>query len=51
MSVFARSFLLIAALIVTAVAASFQIYRVYEREPRSREHREDRPAPGGAAPH
>jgi two-component system osmolarity sensor histidine kinase EnvZ len=36
-SVFARSFLLIAALIVTAVAASFQIYRVYEREPRSRE--------------
>ena len=34
---FARSFLLIAALIVTAVLASFQIYRVYEREPRSRE--------------
>ncbi|HZO03956.1 MAG TPA: ATP-binding protein, partial [Burkholderiales bacterium] len=29
--------LLIAALIVTAVLASFQIYRVYEREPRSRE--------------
>ncbi len=37
MSLFARSFLLIAALIVTAVLASFQIYRVYEREPRSRE--------------
>ncbi len=37
MSVFARSFLLIAGLIVTAVLASFQIYRVYEREPRSRE--------------
>jgi two-component system, OmpR family, osmolarity sensor histidine kinase EnvZ len=33
----ARSFLLIAALIITAVLASFQIYRVYEREPRSRE--------------
>src|SRR5690348_7895588 len=37
MSLYARSFLLIAALIVTAVLASFQIYRVYEREPRSRE--------------
>jgi two-component system osmolarity sensor histidine kinase EnvZ len=37
MSLFARSFLLIAALIVTAVLASFQIYRVYEREPRSTE--------------
>lgn len=37
MSLFARSLLLIAALIVTAVLASFQIYRVYEREPRSRE--------------
>jgi two-component system osmolarity sensor histidine kinase EnvZ len=36
-TVFARSFLLIAALIVTAVLASFQIYLVYEREPRSRE--------------
>jgi two-component system osmolarity sensor histidine kinase EnvZ len=36
-SLFARSFLLFAALIVTAVLASFQIYRVYEREPRSRE--------------
>jgi len=32
-----RSVLLIAALIVTAVLASFQIYRLYEREPRSRE--------------
>jgi two-component system osmolarity sensor histidine kinase EnvZ len=36
-SLFARSFLLIAALIVTAVLASFQIYRIYELEPRSRE--------------
>jgi len=36
-SLFARSFLLIAGLIVTAVLASFEIYRVYEREPRSRE--------------
>jgi len=37
MTLFARSFLLIALLIVTAVLASFQIYRVHEREPRSRE--------------
>ena len=37
MSLLARSFLLIAALIVTAVLASFQIYRIYELEPRSRE--------------
>src|SRR5687768_5800928 len=37
MTLFARSFLLIALLIVTAVLASFQIYRVYEREPRSTE--------------
>ena len=37
MSLFARSFLLIALLIVIAVAAAFQVYRVYEREPRSRE--------------
>ncbi|MGQ0546448.1 MAG: ATP-binding protein [Betaproteobacteria bacterium] len=37
MTLFARSFVLFAALIVTAVLASFQIYRVYEREPRSRE--------------
>jgi two-component system, OmpR family, osmolarity sensor histidine kinase EnvZ len=36
-SLLARSFLLIAALIVTAVLASFQIYLAYEREPRSRE--------------
>jgi two-component system, OmpR family, osmolarity sensor histidine kinase EnvZ len=36
-TLFARSFLLIALLIVTAVLASFQIYRIYEREPRSRE--------------
>ncbi len=37
MNLFSRAFLLIALLIVTAVLASFQIYRVYEREPRSRE--------------
>ncbi|HEX7055218.1 MAG TPA: ATP-binding protein [Burkholderiales bacterium] len=37
MTLFARAFLLIALLIVTAVLASFQIYRLYEREPRSRE--------------
>ena len=37
MTLFARAFLLIALLIVTAVLASFEIYRVYEREPRSRE--------------
>ncbi|HEX4928941.1 MAG TPA: ATP-binding protein [Burkholderiales bacterium] len=37
MTLFARAFLLIALLIVTAVVASFQIYRLYEREPRSRE--------------
>ena len=37
MTLFARSFLLIAALITTAVLASFQIYRIYERGPRSRE--------------
>jgi two-component system osmolarity sensor histidine kinase EnvZ len=36
-TLFARSFLLIALLIVTAVLASFAIYRAYEREPRSRE--------------
>jgi two-component system, OmpR family, osmolarity sensor histidine kinase EnvZ len=36
-TLFARSFLLIALLIVTAVLASFQIYRIYEREPRSAE--------------
>ena len=37
MTLFARAFLLIALLIVTAILASFQIYRVYEREPRSNE--------------
>jgi len=36
-TLFARAFLLIALLTVTAILASFQIYRVYEREPRSRE--------------
>jgi two-component system, OmpR family, osmolarity sensor histidine kinase EnvZ len=36
-TLFARAFLLIAALIVAALLASFQIYSVYEREPRSRE--------------
>ena len=37
MTLFGRAFLLIALLTVTAILASFQIYRVYEREPRSRE--------------
>ncbi len=37
MTLFWRSFLLIAALIVVSVLASFQIQRVYEREPRARE--------------
>ena len=37
MTLFWRSFLLIAALIVVSVLASFQILRVYEREPRARE--------------
>ena len=37
MTLFARAFLLIALLIVMAVLASFQIYLVHEREPRSRE--------------
>ncbi len=37
MTLFARAFLLVALLIVTAILASFQIYRLYEREPRSRE--------------
>lgn len=37
MTLLGRSFLLIAALIVLAVLASFEIYRVYERGPRSRE--------------
>jgi len=36
-TLFARAFLLIALLTVTAILASFQIYRIYEREPRSRE--------------
>jgi two-component system osmolarity sensor histidine kinase EnvZ len=37
MSLFARSFLLIALLILASAAATFQLYRVYEREPRARE--------------
>jgi two-component system osmolarity sensor histidine kinase EnvZ len=37
MTLFWRSFLLIAALLVVSVLASFQITRVYEREPRARE--------------
>jgi len=36
-SLFARSFLLIALLILASAAATFQLYRVYEREPRARE--------------
>jgi two-component system osmolarity sensor histidine kinase EnvZ len=37
MSLFWRSLLLIAALILASAAATFQLYRVYEREPRARE--------------
>lgn len=37
MSLFTRSFLLIALLILASAAATYQIYRVYEREPRARE--------------
>ncbi len=37
MTLFTRSFLLIALLIVASAAATFQLYRVYEREPRARE--------------
>ena len=37
MSLFARSFLLIALLILVSAAATVQLYRVYEREPRARE--------------
>ena len=36
MSLFWRSFLLIALLIVVSAAASFQLYQAYEREPRAR---------------
>ena len=37
MSLFARSFLLIALLILASAAATVQLYRVYERDPRARE--------------
>ena len=37
MNLFTRSFLLIALLILASAAATFQLYRVYEREPRARE--------------
>lgn len=37
MSLFSRSLLLIALLILASAAATFQLYRVYEREPRARE--------------
>lgn len=37
MTLLARAFLLIALLIVASAAATFQLYRVYEREPRARE--------------
>lgn len=37
MTLFTRSFLLIALLILSSAAATFQLYRVYEREPRARE--------------
>ncbi|HVB47023.1 MAG TPA: ATP-binding protein [Burkholderiales bacterium] len=36
-SLLARSFLLIALLLVVSVLAAFQLYRIYEREPLSRE--------------
>jgi len=37
MSLFTRSFLLIALLILVSAAATVELYRVYEREPRARE--------------
>ncbi len=37
MSLFSRAFLLIALLLVVSALASFQIYRIHEREPRARE--------------
>ena len=37
MTLFARSFLLIALLLVISALASFQLYRIHEREPRARE--------------
>jgi len=37
MTLFTRSFLLIALLILVSAAATYQLYRVYEREPRARE--------------
>jgi two-component system osmolarity sensor histidine kinase EnvZ len=37
MSLFARAFLLIALLLLASAAASFQLYRLHEREPRARE--------------
>jgi len=37
MTLFTRSFLLIALLILLSAAATIQLYRVYEREPRARE--------------
>jgi two-component system osmolarity sensor histidine kinase EnvZ len=37
MTLFTRSFLLIALLILASAAATYQLYRVYEREPRARE--------------
>jgi hypothetical protein len=36
-SLIGRSFVLIALLLIFSVLASFQIYRVHEREPRARE--------------
>ncbi len=36
MSLFTRSFLLIALLILASAAATVQLYRIYEREPRAR---------------
>jgi two-component system osmolarity sensor histidine kinase EnvZ len=37
MTLLGRAFLLIALLLVVSVLASFQIYRIYEREPRAKE--------------
>jgi two-component system osmolarity sensor histidine kinase EnvZ len=37
LTLFTRSFLLIALLILASAAATFQLYRLYEREPRARE--------------
>jgi hypothetical protein len=51
-TLFARSFLLIALLILVSAAATVQLYRVYEREPRARVPCGERGGEaGGAAAH